>query len=153
MFFRSHVEKKVSFSDRMNAARSAGFTVQLFGTDQAKISKNGVAALVVEIPGGTVKVTESAGMIVGDEIARLVDGGYQKFIQTPSGKRRAALASDLTSIHKFQADLGEALCLPGTYNMALGTVSNQYIYDRVEERDSAHKKEPWEIATSLPEKA
>ena len=50
-------------------------------------------------------------------------------------------------MHAFQEDLREALGLVSLYNESLGTVSNQYIYDRVEERDCAEPKEPWEIAT------
>jgi hypothetical protein len=96
---------------------------------------------------------ESPGIIVGSEIARLVDAGYQKFIQTPSGKRRAALAEDLREIHSFDEDLRSAMGMDGTYNLSLGTVSNQYIYDRVEERDHSAPKEPWKIATLLGPKA
>jgi hypothetical protein len=83
----------------------------------------------------------------------LVDGGYQKFIMTPSGKKRAALAQDLRDIHAFEDDVRDAMGMSDNYNLALGTVSNLYIYDRVEERDDATPKEPWKIATSLSPKA
>ncbi len=94
-------------------------------------------------------MAESPGIVVGAEIARLVDGGYQKFIVTPSGKKRAALAQDLREIHAFEEDLRCALGMTGMFNLSLGTVSNQYIYDRVEERDDSAAKEPWKIATAL----
>jgi hypothetical protein len=152
MFFRTEAAKKLGFQDYLTTAKEAGFTVSAMGNSQAKISRNNVAAIIADVPGSTPKMLESPGILVGAEIARLVDGGYQKFIMTPSGKKRAALAGDLKAIHSFDEDLRAALGMQGTYNLALGTVSNQYIYDRVEERDLG-VKEPWKIATSLDPKA
>jgi hypothetical protein len=153
MFFRRPTTKKLTFPDYLGKARTAGFTVEELGGGKAKVSRNGVAAIIEDVPGGPPKFAETAGIVIGNEIARLVDGGYQKFIQTPSGKRRAALASDLRAIHNFQEDLREALCIPGAYNEALGTVSNQYVYDRVEHRDEPAPKEPWEQPIFLKTKA
>jgi len=152
MFFRTETAKKLDFQDYLAKAKEAGFTVGAMGSAQAKISRKNIAAIVGDVPGSAPKMLESPGIVVGAEIARLVDGGYQKFIMTPSGKKRAALAGDLKEIHRFDEDLREALCMDGTYNLSLGTVSNLYIYDRVEERD-AGVKEPWDIATSLAPKA
>lgn len=153
MFFRTHAAKKVSFSDYLDKARDAGFTVEPAAAGLQKVSRDGVAALLKDVPPGPPEFAESGGIIVGTEIARIVDGGYQKFIQTPSGKKRAALAADLVAIHRFEEDLRAALCMPGTYNASLGTVSNLYIYDRVEDRDGTAPKAPWKIATSLKPKA
>ena len=63
---------------------------------------------------------------------------------TPSGKRKPALADELKEIHNFQEDLREALGLTTLYNESLGTVSNLYVYDRVEGRDSGKHDKPWE---------
>jgi hypothetical protein len=153
MFFRREAEKKLTFSDYLDKARQAGFTVEGSSGSIQKISRNGVAALLEDVPGGPPKFAETPGIIVGSEIARLVDGGYQKFIQTPSGKKRAALAADLSAIHSFEEDLRAALGMENTYNLSLGTVSNQYIYDRVENRDRPVAGQPWKIATSLKTKA
>jgi hypothetical protein len=153
MFFRTETAKKLGFQDYLAQAKAAGFTVNAMGSSQARISRKNVAAIVQDAPGGPPNIVESAGIVVGEEIARLVDGGYQKFIVTPSGKKRAALAEDLYAIHGFEEDLRAALSLPGTYNESLGTVSNRYIYDRVEERDLGEATEPWKIATSLGPKA
>jgi hypothetical protein len=152
MFFRTEAAKKLTFQDYLAKAREAGFTVTGVGSSRAKIARKNVAAIVEDVPGGAPKMGESPGILVGEEIARLVDGGFQKFIMTPSGKKRAALAGDLRDIHAFDQDLREALGMPGTYNLGLGTVSNQYIYDRVEDRDEG-VKEPWDIATVLSPKA
>jgi hypothetical protein len=152
MFFRTETAKKLTFEDYLAKAREAGFTVGAIGSSQAKVSRKNVAAIVADVPGNAPKMAESPGIVVGAEIARLVDGGYQKFIVTPSGKKRAALAGDLKDIHAFDQDLRAAMGMEDTYNLSLGTVSNQYIYDRVEERDLG-AKEPWKIATSLAPKA
>jgi hypothetical protein len=153
MFFRTETAKKLTFQDYLNKAKDAGFTVAPMGRSQATVSRRNVAAIVEDVAGAPPKMAESPGIVVGDEIARLVDGGYQKFIVTPSGKKRAALAADLREIHSFDEDLRSAVGMPGTYNLSLGTVSNQYIYDRVEERDDSGRKEPWKVATFLAPKA
>jgi hypothetical protein len=54
------------------------------------------------------------------------------------------VASDLKLIHNFQEDLREALGLTSLYNESLGTVSNQYLYDRVVDRDRGVPVRPWE---------
>ena len=148
MFFRRAKAHDASFSDYLDRAKSAGFTVDSSG-NRAKISRNGVAAVLEDVGGQHPRIAERAGLAMGGEIATLVDGGFQKFLQTPSGKKRPALAGDLRAIHEFQEDLREAVDIPSLYNESLGTVSNQYIYDRVEERDLQEPKAPWKIATKL----
>src|SRR5882757_7844304 len=115
MFFRRQTEQKMTFSDYLAKARGAGFTVEPLGSNRAKVARNGVAAIIEDVPGGPPKYAETPGIAIGSEIARLVDGGYQKFIETPSGKRRAALASDLRAIHDFDEDLRAEVCIEGTY--------------------------------------
>jgi hypothetical protein len=146
MFFRREQTRKLTFDDYMNRARSAGFTVEGMGGGRTRISRDGAAAVVESTPDGPPRVVERAGVMLGQEIASLVDGGYQKFLATPSGKRRPALASDLNLIHNFQEDLGAALGLTTLYNEALGTVSNKYLYDRVVDRDRGVPVRPWEQA-------
>jgi hypothetical protein len=153
MFFRTQTAKKTTFADYLEKARAAGFAVDPPSGGHVKIARNGIAAVIEDVPGLPPKVVHRAGAAIGPEIATLVDGGYQKFLQTPSGKRRPALANDLKAIHAFQEDLREALGLVSLYNESLGTVSNQYIYDRVEERDVNAPKEPWKIATPAKTKA
>jgi hypothetical protein len=99
---------------------------------------------VLEDVAGSPSPVGSAGVLLNGEIAALVDGGFQKFLQTATGKRRPALASDLEAIHKFEEDLGEALGLTTLYNQALGTVSTRYLYDRLKDRDRGVPKRAWE---------
>jgi hypothetical protein len=83
---------------------------------------------------------------VGSEIAKLVDRGYQKFLKT-SKTEVPATADHLKAIHQFTEELKEATGAPSLYNESLGTVSDAYIYDRVEDRDKPapqRPKRPWE---------
>ena len=144
MFFRRERPKHLAFDDYMNQARGAGFTVERIGTGGVRISRDGIAAVVADASEGAPRFTERAGVTMGHEIASLVDGGFQKFMATPSGKRRPATAEDLKGIHNFQEDLAAALGLVSLYNESLGTVSNVYMYDRVVDRDRGVPTRPWE---------
>ena len=144
MFFRRERPKHLTFDDHMNAARNAGFRVESAGAGKTRIERNGVAAVFQSGPDGTPQVVERAGVVMGKEIGSLTDGGFQKFFTTPGGKRKPALAEELKEIHNFQEDLREALSLVSLYNESLGTVSNLYLYDRVEDRDFRKHRKPWQ---------
>jgi hypothetical protein len=143
MFFRRERPKHLTFEDHMNAARAAGFRTESAG-GKTRIERNGIAVVMQPGPDGIPQVTERAGVVMGKEIGTLTDEGFQKFFTTPSGKRKPALAEELKEIHNFQEDLREALGLTTLYNESLGTVSNLYLYDRVEGRDSGKHDKPWQ---------
>jgi hypothetical protein len=138
MFFRRHKAHKLSFSDRVDRLREFGFDVQTSGSDRARIAKHGCAAQLVdrgeEIPG-----VSDSGVVIGNEIGRLVNGGFQQFFVTPSGKKLPALAQQLRALHDFKEDLKEALGSISLYNEGLGTTSNAHMYDRVKGRDFGAK--------------
>ena len=136
MFFRNHKAAKISFNDRLDAVRKANFEVKSDGS-RARVSRKGFGALLQEVDGGPALVGK-AGVLVGEEIGVLIDGGYQKFFQTPSGRRIPALAEHLKEQHHFQEDLREALGLVSLYNQGLGTTFDRHMYDRVKGRDAAH---------------
>ena len=142
MFFRRAPKHEPTFAERLEAAKSAGFTI-VADAERWRVRRDGVSA-VIENAGGMPRVTERAGIAMAGEIGALVDGGYQKFFETPSGKRKPALASELKAIHDFQEDLREALGLESLYNEALGTVSTFYQYDRLKDRDRGVPKRAWE---------
>lgn len=144
MFFRRERPKQLKFEDHMNAARAAGFRIESLGGGKTRISRNGVAAVFEPGADDVPRAVERAGVIMGQEIGTLTDGGYQKFFTTPSGKRKPAQAHELKEIQDFSEDLREALNLTSLYNESLGTVSNLYIYDRVEGRDSGKHDKPWQ---------
>ena len=60
------------------------------------------------------------------------------------GKKMPAQAEQLAAIQNFQEDLREALGMTSLYNEAMGTVSNKYLYDRVEGRDKGKHDKPWQ---------
>ena len=134
MFFRNQKPQKASFSDLLARVRQAGFTVQ-GDSSRAKVTKLGCAAVIEDGADGT-PVVGKAGVVVGDEIGLLVDGGYQKFFRTPKGRKVPALAEHLKALHAFQEDLKEALGLVSLYNEGLGTTFDQHMYDRLKGRDA-----------------
>jgi hypothetical protein len=144
MFFRRVEQKRLTFEERLEQVRRAGFTVNTQpGTRRVRISRDG-CAVVLDLQDEAPRVVESAGVEMTGEIGALTDGGFQKFFLTASGKRRPALATDLRALHDFQEDLREALGEISLYNEALGTVSTFYLYDRVKDRDKGVAKRVWE---------
>src|SRR5213082_789193 len=93
-----------------------------------------------------VRIFAKPGYLIGGEIARLVDKGYQKFLKTTKTEIPAT-ADHLKAIHNFSEELKEATGSISLYNEGLGTVSDRYMYDRVEDRDeptSVRPVRPWE---------
>ena len=144
MFFRRERPKHLTFENHISAARAAGFRTESIGGGKTRIDRKGIAVVMQPGPDGIPQVTERAGVVMGKEIGTLTDGGFQKFFTTPSGKRKPAQAEELKEIHNFQEDLREALGLTTLYNESLGTVSNLYLYDRVEGRDVGKHDKPWQ---------
>ena len=99
-----------------------------------QVRKYGCAAEIATAPDGTVEILARAGWLLNDEIARLLDRGYQKFIKT-SKLEIPATADHLRAIHEFTEELNEAIGATILYNEALGTTSNVYNYDRVKGRE------------------
>lgn len=145
MFFRTVRPKVLSFDDHLAKARAEGFSVQS-GGGGTRVERAGIACVLQPGEGGFPRISVRPGVVMGNEIGTLTDGGFQKFFTTPSGKRKPALAEELVAVQNFQEDLREALGLTSLYNEALGTVSNKYLYDRVEGRDREHLHKPWETA-------
>jgi len=143
MFFRHQRPQVLSFDDHLSKARAEGFSVQS-GNGGTRIERGGVACFVREGQGGFPMIAERPGVVMGSEIGSLTDGGFQKFFRTPHGKIKPALAEELVAVQNFSEDLREALGLTSLYNEALGTVSNQYVYDRVKGRDKTSAPKPWE---------
>jgi hypothetical protein len=144
MFFRRETTPVVTFESRLETLRTSGFAAEPLGAGRIRVVRGGCAAVIEDVPKAGPRIVARAGVWDGEAIATLVDGGFQKFLETSGGKRRPALASDLRAIHSFQEDLREALGLTSLYNESLGTVSNAYLYDRVKDRDRGVPKRPWE---------
>jgi len=142
MFFRRDRATNPTFADRMENLRKAGLTVTPISGGGMRASK-GECGVDLKEDGASVHVG-SAGILMGDEIGALVDGGYQKFFRTPHGKSKPAVADDLKALHSFEEDVKEALGQESLYNESLGTVSTYYLYDRVKDRDAGVPKRVWE---------
>jgi hypothetical protein len=142
MFFRRERLKNPTFAERMENLRKAGLTVASAAGGTVRVSRENCAVDLQEVDG---RVSAGrAGIVMGNEIGALVDGGYQKFFRTPSGKNKPALAGELKALHEFEEDLKEGLGQESLYNESLGTVSTFYLYDRVKDRDAGVPKRVWE---------
>jgi hypothetical protein len=128
MFFRRAVPKQQTFEERLEALRRAGFGLDRLPDGRVKVSRGGCAA---RVSAGHI---ERAGWSFGEDIAALVDGGYQKFWRVGGDRKAPVLASQLEALHAFEEDLREALGLESLYNTSLGTTNDLHIYDRVEGR-------------------
>ncbi len=143
MFFRREKPKKVSFAERIDRLKQAGFETQTLPDGRVRISKHGVAAIVGD-EGKNQPEIELAGVLIGGQVAILVAGGFQEFLELPDGRRFPASAEQLKQLHEFEEDVKEALGLSDLYNTALGTTSTKHMYDRVYKRDIGQQPRPWE---------
>ncbi len=101
-----------------------------------RVTKYGCAAEIAPSPNAeaTLRLLAKPGWLLGGEIARLTDRGYQKFLKT-SRLEIPATADILRAIHAFSEELKEAVGSLSLYNESLGTTSDRYVYDRVEGRE------------------
>jgi hypothetical protein len=143
MFFRRQTPKIPSFQERVDLLRKADFATQGLPDGRVRVAKNGVGAIIGD-EGKNQTEIEKAGVLIGDEIATLLNGGYQMFLETPSGKRFPATSEQLKSLHYFEEDVKEALNLVDLYNTSLGTTTPKHMYDRVFKRDLGQQPKPWE---------
>jgi|SRR5579864_795149 len=139
---KSYSPKK--FDDAVQWLRDHGFDILEAPATQGRVflKKNGVSAAMEKDPKtGETRIFASPGYLVGGEIAKLIDRGYQKFLKT-SKTEVPATADHLKAIHEFSEELKEATGLPSLYNESIGTVSDAYVYDRVKDRDEPEAKRP-----------
>jgi hypothetical protein len=103
-------------------------------SNAVQVRKYGCAAEIAAAPDGSVEILARPGWLLNNEISRLLDRGYQKFLKT-SKLEIPANADHLRAIHEFSEELNEAIGATSLYNQALGTTSNVYNYDRVKGRE------------------
>src|SRR4249919_481119 len=110
------------------------------------LKKYNVSAAIQKDGESGIKIFAYPGYLVGSEISKLVNKGYQQFLKT-SKSEVPATADHLKALHSFSEEMKEALGLPSLYNESLGTVSESYQYDRIKDRDQPEverPKRPWE---------
>jgi hypothetical protein len=152
----SQIEQR-TFDDVVNWLRDHGFDlIEAPGTqNRFFLKKYNVSAAIQKDEEGTARIFAYPGYLVGSEISKLVNRGYQQFLKT-SKTEIPATADHLKALHQFSEELKEALGLPSLYNESLGTVSESYHYDRVVDRDkpkTERPKRPWEAAGAVIPKA
>src|SRR5215467_2137559 len=142
--------KQRAYDDVVNWLRNHGFDLTEAPGTEARVflKKYNVAAAIEKNHAGAVKIFAYPGYLVGSEISKLVNRGYQQFLKT-SKNEVPATADHLKALQTFSEELKLALGLPSLYNESLGTVSEAYQYDRIEDRDKPaadRPKRPWEVA-------
>lgn len=143
MFFRREKPHQWTFEERIASLKQLGFETQTLSSGKVRATRKGYGALVTSAGDGNLKLGK-AGLIVGNDIAELVNAGYQVFFATAAGRELPALATQLKDLHNFDEDLREGLGLTSLYNLSLGTTSGEHLYDRVEDRDEHARTRPWE---------
>jgi hypothetical protein len=147
-----------TYDEALNWLREHGFDVtEAPGTNgRVFLRKYNVSAAIQKAPDDGVKIFAYPGYLVGSEISKLVNRGYQQFLKN-SKTEIPATAEHLKALQSFAEELKVGLGLPSLYNESLGTVSESYQYDRIEDRDKApvnRPKRPWEVAgKAVPAKA
>src|SRR5512133_1428988 len=83
------------------------------------LRKYNVSAAIEKTRDDGVKIFAYPGYLIGSEIAKLVNKGYQQFWKT-SKNEVPATAEQLTALQTFSEELKAALHLPSLYNESLG---------------------------------
>jgi len=140
--------KPKSYDDAVTWLRDHSFDIlEAPGTSgRIFLKKYNVSAAIEKADDGSARVFAHPGYLIGGEISKLVDKGYQKFLKTTK-LEVAATADHLKALHDYSEDLKEAIGATSLYNESLGSVSESHQYDRVKDRDqaeAARPKRPWQ---------
>ena len=140
-----------AFDEVLNKLRSLQFDVseEPGVAGGFRVAKHGCAAVIAKAKDGKgTAMVRKPGVVLGGEIAYLLDRGHQKFLKT-SKLEIAATADRLKAEHQFSEELREVIVEPVLYNEALGTVSDEYMYDRLQGRDTGAPPmglAPWQLS-------
>jgi hypothetical protein len=140
-----------SYEEALNWLREHGFDLlEAPGTQGRVFLKKYCCSAAIQKNGDdNVKIFAYPGYLIGSEISKLINRGYQQFLKTAKTEVPAT-ADHLKALQQFTEELKEGLGLPSLYNESLGTVSESYQYDRIEDRDkpkAERRKRPWEVAS------
>jgi hypothetical protein len=142
------LEQQRSYDEALTWLKEHGFDlIEAPGTaGRVFLKKYNCSAAIQKDGDDGVKIFAYPGYMIGSEISKLVNRGYQQFLKTAKNEVPAT-ADHLKALHKFSEELKEGLALPSLYNESLGTVSESYQYDRVLDRDKPkpdRPTRPWE---------
>ena len=143
--------KQPTFDETLATLRGYKFDVATAGAvakpdGAVRVSKYGCAAVLVATKDSPAAIAVKPGVLIGEEIGHVLDKGYQKFIKTAS-LERPATAEYLRNLHRFSEELRQAIGAVSLYNESMGSVSDEYVYDRVKGRTLPEAERPvpaWE---------
>lgn len=140
--------KPRTYEEAVQWLRDHGFDIlDAPGTqNRVFLKKYNCSAAIEKTADDGVRLFAKPGYQIGSEISRLIDKGYQKFLKTTKTEIPAT-ADHLKALHQFTEELREALGQTSLYNESLGSVSDSYVYDRVQGRDLPEGQRPqraWE---------
>src|SRR5437868_8684919 len=141
-----------NFDEVVSWLRDHGFDlIEAPGTKaRVFLKKYNVSAAIEKNGDDHAKIFAYPGYLISGEISKLINRGYQQFLKTAKTEVPAT-ADHLEALHRFTEEFKEALGAPSLYNESLGTVSDAYVYDRVEERDKPKRsRRPWELVAAGP---
>src|SRR6202043_824669 len=142
-----------TYEDAVSWLREHGFDlIEAPGTQgRVFLRKYNCSAAIQKTDDGGVKIFAYPGYLIGSEISKLVNRGYQQFLKTAKTEVPAT-ADHLKALQQFAEELKEGLGLPTLSNESPGTGSDSYQYDRIQDRDkpkAERPKRPWEKAGTL----
>src|SRR5258708_14663911 len=122
------------YDEALGWLREHGFDVtEAPGTNgRVFLRKYNVSAAIQKTPEDGVKIFAYPGYLIGSEISKLVNRGYQQFLKN-SKTEIPATADHLKALQSFAEELKVGLGLPRWYNESLGTVSESYKYNRIKD--------------------
>jgi hypothetical protein len=131
------------FNQVMDKLRAHSFDVAPWAavTDGMLVTKYGAGAVLVAAADKAAPVAYAVhpGVLVGGQVARLLDRGHQKFIKT-NKLELPATAIQLHAIHRFSEELKQLTGDIDLYNESLGTTSDVYLYDRLKGREAVQQR-------------
>ena len=134
---------KPTLAEGLEQLRRAGCEIRKQQLGRYLVVRNGCGAVLEASGVSSIQFAVRPGRFIREQIAHLIDRGFQKFWQ--DGDRRVpARSEELKALHELQRDLHTALGLNTLYNEALGTVSSEYIYDRVEGREPGKRHQSFD---------
>jgi len=144
-------KRNPNFEQTLETLRAHEYEVKPFAAfaGGVLVGKYGAGAVLVPSPSvdAAAAFLVRPGALIGGEVARLLDRGYQKFVKSPDYEVPAT-ASQLQAIHQFSEELTLLTGSISLYNESLGTTSDQYEYDRLQGREAkpAAARRPWDAA-------
>src|SRR3977135_4372456 len=106
-----------TYEDAVSWLRDHGFDLIEAPGAQTRVflRKYNVSAAIQKTDDGGVKIFAYPGYMIGNEISKLVNRGYQQFLKTTKTEVPAT-ADHLKALQQFSEELKEALNLPSICN-------------------------------------